>query len=88
MEIYAGYLAQTDYEVGRLVDAIKELGVFDNTLFIYIVGDNGASGEGVIAALLISHETGGAWVTAGVRQERERFSVLRKIAYSGWRAPY
>ncbi len=46
MEIYAGYLAQTDYEVGRLVDAIKELGVFDNTLFIYIVGDNGASGEG------------------------------------------
>lgn len=46
MEIYAGYLAQTDSEVGRLVDAIKELGVFDNTLFIYIVGDNGASGEG------------------------------------------
>jgi arylsulfatase A-like enzyme len=46
MEIYAGFLAQTDHEVGRLVDAIKELGVFDNTLFIYIVGDNGASGEG------------------------------------------
>ena len=46
MEIYAGYLAQTDSEVGRLVDAVKELGVLDNTLFIYIVGDNGASGEG------------------------------------------
>lgn len=46
MEIYAGFLAQTDAEVGRLVDAIKELGVIDNTLFFYIVGDNGASGEG------------------------------------------
>jgi arylsulfatase len=46
MEIYAGFLAQTDYEVGRLVDAIKEMGQWDNTLFIYIVGDNGASGEG------------------------------------------
>ncbi|RJR40664.1 MAG: arylsulfatase [Deltaproteobacteria bacterium] len=46
MEIYAGFLAQTDYEVGRLADAIKEMGLWDNTLFIYIVGDNGASGEG------------------------------------------
>ncbi len=46
MEIYAGFLAQTDSEVGRLVDATKELGVWDNTLFIYILGDNGASGEG------------------------------------------
>lgn len=46
MEIYAGYLAQTDNEVGRLTEAIKDLRVLDNTLFIYIVGDNGASGEG------------------------------------------
>jgi arylsulfatase len=46
MEIYAGFLTQTDYEVGRLVDALKEMGQWDNTLFIYIVGDNGASAEG------------------------------------------
>lgn len=46
MEIYAGYLAQTDSEVGRIVEAIGELGVLDNTMIIYIVGDNGASGEG------------------------------------------
>jgi arylsulfatase len=46
MEVYAGFLAQTDYEVGRLVDAVKETGQWDNTLFLYIAGDNGASGEG------------------------------------------
>ncbi len=46
MESFAGYAEYTDYEVGRLVRAMEELGVMDNTLFIYIAGDNGASGEG------------------------------------------
>ncbi|HOD50106.1 MAG TPA: arylsulfatase [Candidatus Hydrogenedentes bacterium] len=46
MEIYAGFLEQTDYNVGRVLDAIEELGQVDNTLVIYIVGDNGASAEG------------------------------------------
>src|SRR6516164_5180701 len=46
MEIYAGYFEQTDYNVGRVVDAIQQLGELDNTLIIYIVGDNGASAEG------------------------------------------
>jgi len=46
MEIYAGYLEQTDYNTGRVIDAIKEMGELDNTLVIYIVGDNGASAEG------------------------------------------
>ena len=46
LEIYAGFLEQTDYHVGRLVDAIEELGVLDNTLVYYILGDNGASAEG------------------------------------------
>ena len=46
MEVYAGFLAQADHEVGRLTDALKESGVWDNTLFVYLVGDNGASGEG------------------------------------------
>jgi len=46
MEVYAGFLDHTDVEVGRLVDGIKELGVWDNTMFIYIVGDNGAAGPG------------------------------------------
>jgi len=46
MEVFAGFLAHTDHEVGRLINAIKDLGELDNTLVIYIVGDNGASAEG------------------------------------------
>ena len=46
MEVYAGYLSQTDYNAGRVLDAIDKLGQMDNTLVIYICGDNGASGEG------------------------------------------
>lgn len=47
MEIYAGYLSQTDYNVGRVLEAIEKLGQLDNTLVIYICGDNGASPEGM-----------------------------------------
>jgi arylsulfatase A-like enzyme len=46
MEIYAGFMEQTDHEVGRVVDAIDDLGVLDDTLIYYIIGDNGASAEG------------------------------------------
>ena len=46
MEAFAGFAEHTDHEVGRLVDAIDEIGALDNTLFIYIMGDNGSSGEG------------------------------------------
>jgi len=46
MEVFAGFAEQTDYEIGRLVSAIEDMGEMDNTLFIYIVGDNGASAEG------------------------------------------
>jgi arylsulfatase A-like enzyme len=46
MENFAGYLAFTDHEVGRFIDAIHQLPDADNTMIIYIVGDNGASSEG------------------------------------------
>jgi len=46
IENFAGYFAFTDHEVGRLLDAVKELPDADNTLVIYIAGDNGASAEG------------------------------------------
>jgi arylsulfatase A-like enzyme len=46
MEVYAGFAEQTDYEVGRLVQSLSEMGELDKTLFIYIVGDNGSSAEG------------------------------------------
>jgi arylsulfatase len=46
MEVYAGYLTYTDFEVGRLVNHLKELGQLDNTLIFISIGDNGASKEG------------------------------------------
>jgi arylsulfatase len=45
-EVYAGYAAQTDYEVGRLLAAIAEEGKSDNTLILWIYGDNGGSAQG------------------------------------------
>ena len=45
-EVFAGFLEQTDYEIGRLVQAIEDIGEMENTLFIYIAGDNGTSAEG------------------------------------------
>jgi arylsulfatase len=45
-EVFAGFVEQTDHEIGRLVTAIEDIGEMDNTLFIYIAGDNGTSGEG------------------------------------------
>ena len=48
MEVYAGFLEHTDHQVGRVIDAIEDLGVMDETLIFYIVGDNGASAEGTM----------------------------------------
>ena len=48
MEVYAGFLEHTDHHVGRLVDALQDLEVLDDTLVFYIIGDNGASAEGTL----------------------------------------
>jgi arylsulfatase len=45
-EIFAAYVAYSDHEIGRVIQAFEELGKLDNTLVIYINGDNGTSGEG------------------------------------------
>lgn len=55
MELYAGFAEHTDAQVGRLVDALERLGVLDDTLIVYILGDNGASGEGGIGGTLNEH---------------------------------
>jgi arylsulfatase len=51
MEVYAAYLEQTDHNIGRVLQAIEDLGQTENTLVIYIVGDNGASAEGSLHGL-------------------------------------
>jgi arylsulfatase len=48
MEVYAGFLEHTDHQVGRVIDALADLEILDDTLIYYIIGDNGASAEGLI----------------------------------------
>ncbi len=48
MEVYAGFMEYTDHHIGRLFDALDKLGIMDETLIYYIIGDNGASAEGSI----------------------------------------
>jgi len=52
MEVYAGYLEQTDHNVGRVIESIRQAGQLDNTMVIFIAGDNGASAEGSLQGLL------------------------------------
>jgi arylsulfatase A-like enzyme len=47
-EVYAAYAAYTDHEIGRVIQAVDDLGKLDNTLIIYISGDNGTSAEGTL----------------------------------------
>jgi len=48
MEVYAGALSHADYHIGRLLDAVEQSGQLDNTLVIFMMGDNGASAEGTL----------------------------------------
>jgi arylsulfatase len=48
MDVYGAYLAYTDHEIGRVVQAVEDLGELNNTLIIYISGDNGGSAEGML----------------------------------------
>lgn len=48
VEVYAAYLAYTDHEIGRVIQAVQDIGKLDNTIIIYISGDNGGSAEGTL----------------------------------------
>jgi arylsulfatase len=48
VDVYAAYLMYTDYEIGRVIQAFEDMGKLDNTLIIYISGDNGSSAEGTL----------------------------------------
>lgn len=51
-EVFADFLEHCDYEVGRLVQALEEMGEFDKTLFFYVLGDNGSSAEGSLTGTI------------------------------------
>ena len=48
VDVFAAYVAYTDHEIGRVIQAVEDLGKLDNTLIIYISGDNGGSAEGTL----------------------------------------
>ena len=48
MEVFAGFLAHTDAQIGRVLDAVDRLGLDDNTMVLFLAGDNGASAEGTV----------------------------------------
>jgi arylsulfatase len=63
MEVYAGALSHADNQIGRLLDAVQESGQLDNTLVIFIMGDNGASAEGSLQGTTNEVATAGNGVT-------------------------
>lgn len=63
MEVYAGALAHADYQIGRVIDAVRESGQLDNTIVIYEMGDNGASAEGTQQGTTNELATAGNGVT-------------------------
>lgn len=83
MEVYAGFLEYTDHHVGRLVSALEELGILDDTLILYILGDNGASAEGTLQGTfneMINFNGMGALETPEF--------LLARVAELGGRASY
>jgi arylsulfatase A-like enzyme len=73
MEVYAGYLEHCDHHLGRLVDAIDGLGVLENTLVVYIIGDNGGAPESGVKGstnIFISYNMAGELETPELMTER------------------
>src|SRR4029079_13035679 len=48
VDVFAAYVAYTDHEIGRVIQSIDDMGKLDNTIVIYISGDNGGSAEGTL----------------------------------------
>jgi arylsulfatase len=66
MEVYAGALSYADYQIGRLLDAVQESGQLDNTLVIFLMGDNGSSAEGSLQGTTNEVGTAGNGVTESI----------------------
>jgi arylsulfatase len=75
-EVYAGYLAHTDAQIGRLVDFLEQTGALDNTLLFVFIGDNGSSGEGTLTGLFNELSIIGAGVPERVEDILPRMDQL------------
>jgi hypothetical protein len=97
MEVYAGALSHADYQIGRVIDAVRESGQLDNTIIIYEMGDNGASAEGTMQGTTNEVATAANGVTetipylmsiAPTRHNIQYFELVanRAIYKDGWMA--
>lgn len=88
METYAGFAEHTDAQVGRLVDTLDELGVAEDTVVLYLLGDNGASGEGGLEGTLREHLVGhgGADDVADMAERLDEFGSASTYGLypAGW----
>ena len=79
MEVYAGFLEHTDHHVGRLLDALAELELLEDTLVYYIIGDNGASAEGTpqgcFNELIVLNGAGGLETTEFMASKIDKFGT-------------
>jgi arylsulfatase len=74
MEVFAGYSENADWNVGRMLDAVEDMGELDNTLVIYVWGDNGASMEGTVTGSF--NET--TFFNGVVLDAEEQFTMIDK----------
>ena len=94
MEVYAGFLEHTDVQYGRLIDELDNLGIRDNTLVIYINGDNGSSAEGLNGSIseLLAQNNMPSTVEQQIDVLNETYGgldalggpLLESIYHSGW----
>ncbi len=68
-EVFEGYTAYTDNEIGRVIRQVQDMGKLDNTLIIYIDGDNGTSPEGTMVGTPNQYpRTTGSWISRSAEQ--------------------
>ncbi|MCK5916526.1 MAG: sulfatase-like hydrolase/transferase, partial [Deltaproteobacteria bacterium] len=81
MEVYAGFLEHTDRQYGRLIDELDNLGIRDNTLVIYINGDNGASAEGINGSIseLLAQNSMPSTVDEHIKVLNEEYGGLKAL---------
>ena len=85
MEVFAAFAAHTDNEIGRVVKAIEDIGELDNTLILYVVGDNGASAEGGMVGMFneMTYFNGVAGDGARHAQEHRQVGRARDLPAHG-----
>jgi sulfatase-like protein len=87
-EVYAGYTAYTDYEIGRVIQAVEDMGKLDNTLIIYIDGDNGTSPEGTLLGTPNQYTAYNGILKIPVEEQLKYRERQRRVERSGSTLPH